>query len=106
MLKNVENIVPKGEIVCFEQFFPFVTIFHKSSAAEASESIYMWEMVRNFEWLKHIDFHSITVKQVRHLEEGDRLHTLRAGPEWKIEEGEHEPENGSQETEYVELLNT
>ena len=40
LLKEVENIVLKGEIACFEQFLLLPECFQKSSAADASESIY------------------------------------------------------------------
>ena len=43
-MKKVENIVAKGEIVRYEQFLLLLQCFQKSSAAEASESDYMWEM--------------------------------------------------------------
>ena len=36
----------KGEIAGFEQFLPLSQCFQKSSATEASESIYMWERVK------------------------------------------------------------
>ena len=35
------NIVAKGEIACFKQFFFCHYVFKKPSAAEASESVYM-----------------------------------------------------------------
>ena len=34
-----------GEIACFEQFLLLSQRFQMSSAAEASESVYMWERV-------------------------------------------------------------
>ena len=42
---EVENIVASGEIARFEQFFLLQQYFQKSSAAEASESICMWERI-------------------------------------------------------------
>ena len=45
LLNRVENIVSKEEIACFEQFLRLSQSFQKSSAAEASESVYMWERV-------------------------------------------------------------
>ena len=47
-MKNVENIVAKGGIACFEQFLLLSQCFQKSSAADASESVYMWERVKSF----------------------------------------------------------
>ena len=38
---KVENIVAKGEIVCFEQFLLLSLCFQKAAAAEASESVFM-----------------------------------------------------------------
>ena len=46
-MKKVENIVAKGEIACFEQFFLLSQCFQKLSAAEVSKSLYMWERVKN-----------------------------------------------------------
>ena len=43
LLKKVENIDVKGEIACFEEFILLSQCFQRSSAAEASESGYMWE---------------------------------------------------------------
>ena len=45
--KWVENIASKGEIALFEQFILLSQSFQKSSAAEASESVYMREMVKD-----------------------------------------------------------
>ena len=45
LLKKVENIVAKGEIANFEEIFFCRHVFKKPSAAEVSESIYMWERV-------------------------------------------------------------
>ena len=36
----------KGEIACFEQFLHLSQCFQKSSAADASESVYKWERVK------------------------------------------------------------
>ena len=44
-MQKVENIVANGEIACFEQFLLLQQYFQKSSAAETTESVYMWEMV-------------------------------------------------------------
>ena len=41
LLKRVENIVTKGEIACFEQFLLLSQSFQKSSAAEASQNVYI-----------------------------------------------------------------
>ena len=46
LLKKVENVVAKGEIARFEQFIRLSLCFQKSSAAEASESVYMWKRVK------------------------------------------------------------
>ena len=35
-----------GEIACFEQFFLFSLCLQMPSAADASESVYMWERLR------------------------------------------------------------
>ena len=45
MLKKIKNIVAKGEIAHFEQLLLLSQCFKKSSAARASESVYMWESV-------------------------------------------------------------
>ena len=42
-MNEVENIVAKGEIAHYEQFLLLQHCFQKSSAAEASESVYMSE---------------------------------------------------------------
>ena len=44
-MQKVENIVANGEIAHFEQFLILPQYFQKSSVAEASESVYRWEMV-------------------------------------------------------------
>ena len=51
LLKKVGNIVAKGVIACFEQFLLLSQCFQKSSASEAVESIYMWEIVNPFKKL-------------------------------------------------------
>ena len=43
--KKVANIMARGEIARFEQFLLLSECFQKSSAAESSESVYMWERV-------------------------------------------------------------
>ena len=43
--KSVESILATGEITPFDQFLLLSLCFQKLSAAEASESIYMWERV-------------------------------------------------------------
>ena len=48
LLKEVENVVAKGEIVRFEQCFLSPECFQKSSAAEASESVCMRERFNPF----------------------------------------------------------
>ena len=45
-LDRVENNVSKGEIARVEQFLLLSKRFQKSSAAEALESVYMWERVK------------------------------------------------------------
>ena len=45
LLNKLENIVAKGNIVHYEQFLNMSQCFKKSSAAEASESVCMWESV-------------------------------------------------------------
>ena len=45
LLNRVENIVSKGEIARFEQFLLLSQSFQKSTAKEASASVYMWERV-------------------------------------------------------------
>ena len=42
-----ENILAKAEIARFEQFHLLSQYFQKYSAAEASESVYMWERVNS-----------------------------------------------------------
>ena len=44
--KRVENIGAKREIANYEQFLLLPQCFQKSSAAEVSESVYMWERVK------------------------------------------------------------
>ena len=56
LLKRVENIVVKGEIARFGQFFLLSQCYQKSSAAEASESIYMWERVKKLLCLQADEF--------------------------------------------------
>ena len=41
LVNRVENIVAKGETAKNEQFLLFLQCFEKSSAAEASESVYV-----------------------------------------------------------------
>ena len=41
LLEKVKNIVAKGEIARFEQFLLLANFFQRSSAAEASESVFM-----------------------------------------------------------------
>ena len=48
LLNRVENIVAKGEISHYEQFDLLSQCFQKSSAAEESKRIYMWDMVNPF----------------------------------------------------------
>ena len=50
-LKRVENIVTKGEIACFERFLPLQECFQKSSAAEVSECVCMWERVNAIQYM-------------------------------------------------------
>ena len=45
-LNRVENIVAKAEIVHHELFFLSRQCFQKSSAADPSESVKMWERVK------------------------------------------------------------
>ena len=45
LLKGVENTVAKGEIPYNEQFLLLPQCFQKSSAAEVSENVSMWERV-------------------------------------------------------------
>ena len=42
---NVEHIIAKGEIARFEQFLLLSKCFQYASAAEATESVYMWEKI-------------------------------------------------------------
>ena len=46
-MNRVENIVAKGEIAHHVQFFLLPQRFQKSSPAEASESVDMWERVKS-----------------------------------------------------------
>ena len=46
LLKTVEDIVAKGKIARFKQVLLLSQCFQKSSAAEASESVYMRERVK------------------------------------------------------------
>ena len=45
LMNRVENISTNGEIAHHEQFHPLPKCFQRSSAAEASESVYMMERV-------------------------------------------------------------
>ena len=45
LLNKVENLVAKEEITHNEQFLRLPQWFHKKSALEAFESVYMWERV-------------------------------------------------------------
>ena len=47
-MNTVENIVAKGEIACFEQFLLSSQYILKSSAADASKNLYMWERVKQW----------------------------------------------------------
>ena len=42
-LNKVENIVSIGGIACNEQFLLLPQCYQKTSAAQAPESVYMWE---------------------------------------------------------------
>ena len=44
-LNRFENIVANGEIAHYEQFHFCHNVFKKSSAAEASKGVCMWERV-------------------------------------------------------------
>ena len=46
LLKRVENIMTKGEIARFEQFFLLPECFQRLPAADESESFYKWERVK------------------------------------------------------------
>ena len=46
LLTKVENFVAKGEIAHFGQFLLLTQCFQKSSAADASESVNMWERIK------------------------------------------------------------
>ena len=50
--RKVENIVAKGEIARFEQFLLLSKCFQKSSAADASKCVYMWERIK-----RQLNFH-------------------------------------------------
>ena len=45
-MENLKNFVAKGEIACFEQLLLLSQYFQKSSAVEASESVYILESVK------------------------------------------------------------
>ena len=45
LLNRVEKILAKGEITHYEQFLLLPKCFQKLSAADASESIYIWEKI-------------------------------------------------------------
>ena len=47
-LNKVENMVAKEEIACFEQFLLLSKCFQNSSAAKASECVYMWLISKIF----------------------------------------------------------
>ena len=46
-LNRVDNIVAKGEIAHYEQFLLLPQGCQNSSAADASESVCMWERVKS-----------------------------------------------------------
>ena len=52
MYNTVENIVPKEEISHYEQLLLMSQWFQKSTAAEASESVGLWEKVNPFSPIK------------------------------------------------------
>ena len=52
--KKVENTVAKGKIVRFKQFHLLEQCFQESSAAEASERVYMGERVQRKKFLTFI----------------------------------------------------
>ena len=57
LLKKVENIVAKGDIAHIEQFLLLSEYFKKSSAAEASKSVCIWEKVKfNFQYLPFLTY--------------------------------------------------
>ena len=51
--KLVEDIVGKGEIACYEQFFLFPQCFQKAYLPGASKGVIVWE------WVKLIEFNQI-----------------------------------------------
>ena len=54
-MKRVEIIVANGEIAHYEQFHHLPYLFQKSSAAEASGSVYMWKGLNPFNLQRHFD---------------------------------------------------
>ena len=61
LLNRVENIVAKGDIAYFEQCFLLQQFFQKSSAAEASEIIYMLERVKFFSRMVYVNVHCYNI---------------------------------------------
>ena len=46
LLEEVENLLAEGEMALLEQFLFLPQCFQKSTAAEKSESVCMWERVK------------------------------------------------------------
>ena len=56
----------KAEIACFDNFLLLSQYFQKSSAAEASESVYMWKRVKALVTSLHtMNVH--TISKVKYL---------------------------------------
>ena len=58
LLNAVENVVAKGEIACFDQFFLLLQCFQESSAADVSKCVCRWERVNS-----NIDKTLLIIKQ-------------------------------------------
>ena len=65
VLKKVENILAKGEIARLEQFLLLSRCFQKSSAADASKCVYMWEGVKRETF--EITISKLTVSHIQQM---------------------------------------
>ena len=52
--KQVENIVGKGEIACYEQFLLFSQCFQKACFPGASKGVIVWEWVKTLPNIKSL----------------------------------------------------
>ena len=81
-MKRVTDIVAKGEIAHFEQFPLLSPCFQKSSAADASERVCMWERVTNELCRKkgylilYLHWHHLTLSNLLHIPTADDFENI------------------------------